>query len=60
MRKNVIEISDEGLADSGDGVTPTTLLGRKSVLLGMAASMGIVFANAAKPATAEFPIPPDH
>jgi Right handed beta helix region len=40
------EISDAGLAGSGDEAGIPTSIGRKSVLMGMAASMGFVLANA--------------
>jgi hypothetical protein len=43
---------DAGLAGSGDGARVPTLWGRKSVLTGMAAAMGVVFANAAQPSSA--------
>jgi hypothetical protein len=52
---NAMDISrkgDGGLAGSGAGAGVPTLLGRKSVLMGMAASMGVVLANVAQPSSA--------
>jgi Right handed beta helix region/Pectate lyase superfamily protein len=40
---------DAGSAHPGVGAGDPTLLGRKSVLIGMAASVGVVFATAAQP-----------
>lgn len=47
--KDIAAKSDAGFVGSGDGAGVLPLLGRKSVLIGMAASMGAVFANAAEP-----------
>lgn len=48
---NAGEVAGRGVAgtvDSGDGAGAPTSLGRKSVLMGMAATVGLVFANAAQ------------
>ena len=52
---NAMDIVDKDemvLKPVGDRAENSTLLGRKSLLMGMAASMGFVFANAAQPASA--------
>lgn len=41
-------LGDAGLVGSGDGAGDSTSIGRKSVLMGMAASLGFAFANAAR------------
>jgi hypothetical protein len=43
---------DAGVAAPGDGAEVSTLLGRKSVLMWMAATMGIVVANTGQPSAA--------
>jgi hypothetical protein len=52
---NALHIAREGdrdLARAGDGAGDSSILERKSVLMGMAASLGFVFANAAQPSVA--------
>jgi hypothetical protein len=56
--KNLVEIGDSDMPRAEDESMTPPFLGRKSVLVGMAASMGLVFAGAAQSAAAAGSVKP--